>query len=358
MLRAILVTWVRAALWFRYRQITLVFRVPLSTDRPAILAGNHQNSLLDTLTLATRSPRGPHILSRGSLFDTKLARRILVSLRAIPIYRFRDGFGKMRQNPEMFGQFGEVLQKNGWLLIFPEGGHHLRYCLRPFQKGVARIAFAAQEAEGWKREIPVVPVGLQYDDPTAFGSRLLIQYGAPVSTLEFRDLHSRNGKEAERALVARLRREIEDLLSLPPQEEGAYQEVLERWARNRGRFRNLVEQLESDRAILEGVGMEPPAAGRRVLSRKLAGYALSLPALILHLPVALVLWAWETAFFKDPDLAPAARFVVALFLVPAWYLVALGLGAGLAPSLVAALVVVTSMPLSLWLRSRTWHWTR
>jgi 1-acyl-sn-glycerol-3-phosphate acyltransferase len=357
-LRSILVAWIRGALWFRYRKITLVFHSPLSTDQPAILAGNHQNALLDTLTLASRSPEGPYILSRGSLFDTKLARRILGSLRAIPIYRFRDGFGKMRQNPEMFGQFAEVLGKNGWLLIFPEGGHHLRYGLRPFQKGVARIVFAAQEAEGWQREIPVIPVGLQYDDPATFGSRLLIQYGTPLSTLEYRDLHSRNPREAERALVARLFQAIRALLVLPPQEEEAYGAVLRRWSRNRGRFGDLTQQLEADRALLEGEAAERHGPDRRRFWRKLAGYALSLPALILHLPVAAVLWAWEKAFFKDRDLAPAARFVVGLFLVPAWYLAALALGAPLEPSPLAVLLLATSMPFSLWLRSRTWHWTR
>ncbi|MFC1791882.1 hypothetical protein ACFL0I_05440, partial [Gemmatimonadota bacterium] len=92
--------------------------------------------------------------------------------------------------------------------------------------------------------------------------------------------------------------------------------------------------------------------------KRLAGYALSLPALILHLPAALVLWGWEKAFFRDPDLVPAARFVVGTFLVPLWYLTALVLWHIKLQTVALDFVLAVLMPLSLWLRSRSWHWTR
>jgi 1-acyl-sn-glycerol-3-phosphate acyltransferase len=397
-LRWIVLTWVKVALWFRFRRIHFVFHAPIPTDQPAIIAGNHQNGILDTAILAAHVPKGPYTLSRGSLFDNAVADWFLRSLRFLPVYRFRDGFGKMRQNPEMFGQFVEVLGKNEWLLIFPEGSHFRRFTLRPLQKGLARIAFAAQEAWGWREEIPIVPVGLQYESHTAFGSRLLVQFGPPLSSLAYRDLHSRNAKEAERALTAELFEAIKPLILLPPQEEGAYREALLRWEENRGRFQDLMEQFRADQELLSRTGAgsgrgtypqgEEPAArvgeeirgeeglpdgatgdrperkapggGRGIKRRvrKLAGYGLSLPGLLLHLPALLGILAFEAVFVRDWHLAPAARFTVGMFLVPLWYLVALGFCHLQARSLPLDLLLLGLLPSSLWLWSRCWHWAR
>jgi 1-acyl-sn-glycerol-3-phosphate acyltransferase len=365
-LRWILTIWVRVALWFRFSRITFVFHAPIATDGPAIIAGNHQNGILDTMILAALSPKGPYTLSRGSLFDLAAADWFLRSLRFLPVFRFRDGFGKMRQNPEMFHQFVEVLEKNGWLLIFPEGSHFRRFTLRPLQKGLARIAFAAHEAWAWRREIPIVPVGLQYESHTAFGSRLLIQYGPPLSSLAYRELHSRSAKEAERALTAELFEAMKCLILLPPQEDRAYRETLRRWEENRSRFRDLGEQFRADKDLISQVRpgedpSEPPPLRRRDTGRvwrRLAGYGLSLPGLLLHLPPLLGILAWEKAFVKDWHLAPAVRFTVGMFLVPVWYVLALALWHHHTGSLPSVLLLLALMPLSLWLWSRCWHWAR
>ena len=354
--------WIRTALWFRFRQITIVFHAPPPLGRGAIFAGNHQNAILDSMTLATCSPRVPYTLSRGALFHGRIARWFLGSLRMLPIYRFQDGFGKMRKNAEVFGRFVEVLASDEWILTFPEGSHFLRYTLRPLQKGFARIAFAAQEAQSWEREIPIIPVGLQYESHTTFGSRLLIQFGPPVSSLAFRELHAQNPKEAERALAARLHDELRGLLILPPSDEKGYEEALQRWNRNKGRFPDLMEQFWADQRLLaaQPSSARPPAVRDAIGKglRRLAGYALSLPGLVLHLPVILVTLAWERRVVRDVHLVPAGRFAAGMLLVPPWYLMALGLWHLQAGSLLQDLFLLLSMPLSLWLWSRCWHWTR
>jgi 1-acyl-sn-glycerol-3-phosphate acyltransferase len=396
-LRWIMATWVKVALWFRFRRISFVFHTPIATDGPAIIAGNHQNGILDTMILAARSPRGPYTLSRGSLFKVPAADWFLRSLRFLPVFRFRDGFGQMRRNAEMFHQFVEVLEKNGWLLIFPEGSHFRRFTLRPLQKGLARIAFAAQEAWGWRREIPILPVGLQYESHTAFGSRLLIQFGPPLSSLAYRDLHSRSAKEAERALTAELFEAMKRLILLPPEEDEAYREALRRWEENRNRFRDLEEQFRADRELLSQIragpeqgtppledtlpgpdgrenggrvwaaasggegrseSIPPTRRGTCRMWRKLAGYGLSLPGLLLHLLPLLGIIAWEKAFVRDWHLAPAVRFTVGMFLIPVWYVLALALWHRHTGSLLSGLLLLAPMPFFLWLWSRCWHWTR
>jgi 1-acyl-sn-glycerol-3-phosphate acyltransferase len=369
--RTIVRRWIRAALWFRFRKVTIFFHAPIPMDEGAILAGSHQNAILDSMALAVCSPKVPFTLSRGALFQSRPARWFLESLRMLPIYRFRDGFGRMRKNPEAFAGFVEVLRNNHWLSIFPEGSHHLRHTLRPFQKGIARIVFAAQDAQNWEKEIPIFPVGLQYESLTTFGSRLLIQYGPPVSSLAFKDAHDRNPKEAERALTAKLFDEMKRLLILLPPDDDAYEKALQRWSRNMGRFPDLMDQFRADERLslhkeergderplpTEGGASSEPHPRKNWL-RKVAGYALALPGLVLHLPVILVALYWERVVVNDVHLVPAGRFAAGMLLVPPWYLVALGLWHLQARSLPLDLLLLVLMPLSLWLWSRSWHWTR
>jgi hypothetical protein len=304
-----------------------------------------------------------------------MLRVLLPSLQMIPIFRFRDGFRKMRRNPEAFRHFAEVLGENGWIAIYPEGSHLIKHTLRPLQKGVARIVFAAQEAEGWKREIPVIPVGLQYEDHTALGARLLIQFGPPISSLDFRAAHAENPKRAERELTEEVFEGMKPLLILPPQDDAAYQAAVEMMEENRNRFPDLMDQFRSDQELVAGVAGEAAeavvSAGERASPgnvpaglgqpwqglRRFLGHALSLPGRILHLPASLVTMAIVAFSTKDPDLAPSARFLVAMFLFPLWYLGVLIFLHLQFQSLALNLFALLILPGSLWLWSRCWHWT-
>lgn len=360
LVREIVRRWIQAAVWFRFRKVTKVFHAPIPMDEAAILAGSHQNAILDSMTLAACSPKVPFTLSRGALFQKQPGRWFLESLRMLPVYRFRDGFGKMRKNPEVFAGFVEVLGNDHWLSIFPEGSHYLRHTLRPFQKGIARIVFAAQNAQNWEKEIPIFPVGLQYESLTTFGSRLLIQYGPPVSSLAFKDAHERNPKEAERALTAKLFHEMKRLLILLPSDDEAYEKALQRWNLNKGRFPDLMDQFRADERLLahaEGESYSGPRPLKNSL-RRVAGSLLSLPGFILHLPVIFVTLVWEKSVVRDVHLVPAGRFAAGMLLTPPWYLLALGLLHFQARSFLLDLLFLVLMPLSLWLWSRCWHWTR
>ncbi len=346
-----------AALWFRFRKRQLVFHAPPPFDQGVILAANHQNAVLDSITLAASSPKTPFTLSRASLFDNPILGALLKSLQMIPIYRFRDGFGKMRRNPDAFRQFSEVLRGVEWLAIYPEGSHLIKHTLRPLQKGVARIAFAAQEAQGWDREIPVVPVGFQYEHHTRFGARLLIQFGPAISSLAFREVHARNPKKAERELTEAVFEGIKPLLILPPQDEEGYRVAVARMEANRNRFPDLLDQFKSDQEVVEGIVAEASQAAAPRRLRKFLGYAFSLPGQILHLPVSLMTMAVVAISTKDPDLVPSARFLTAMFLFPLWYLVVLTSLHLQFQFLALDLFALVLMPASLWLWSRCWHWT-
>jgi hypothetical protein len=117
----------------------------------------------------------------------------------------------------------------------------------------------------------------------------------------------------------------------------------------------------------ESTGHEEPLSGegggafeadsRKNPIMKPAGYVLSLPGVVLHLPVILVTLALEKWLVVDRHLVPAARWLGGMFLVPLWYLVALALCHLLTGSLPGDLILLLSMPLSLWMWSRCWHLT-
>ena len=359
LIRWIMRRWALTALWFRFRKKQMVFHAPPPLNQGAILAGNHQNAVLDSITLAASSLQTPYTLSRASLFNAPGFRTFLRSLRMVPIFRFRDGFRKMRRNPEAFKQSADILGRDGWLAIFPEGSHLAKHTLRPLQKGVARIAFAAQEAEGWTREIPIVPVGFHYEDHRAFGSRLLIQFGPSISSLDLKEAYAEHPKRAERALTDRVYEGIKLLILILPQDEEGYQAAVERMERNRNRFPDLMDQFLSDREVIEerqGGVPETDKGGGMVL-RRLLGHALCLPGRLLHLPVSLLVMGLVAASTKDPHLVPSARFLAGMFLFPLWWVVLLILLHLQYQSVPLDLILVALLPGALWLWSRFSHWT-
>lgn len=68
------------------------------------------------------------------MFEKKWLLPILRSTNQIPIYRFKDGFGKLRNNKSTFDQSFEVLAQQEVVLMFPEASSQLVKYLRPLQK--------------------------------------------------------------------------------------------------------------------------------------------------------------------------------------------------------------------------------
>ncbi len=176
----------------------------------------------------------------------------------IPIYRFRDGFGKMRRNAEVFEQFVDVLRKNEWLLMFPEGNHELRYTLRTLQKGIARIAFAAQVRRSWEREIPIIPGGTSVRvphhlrQPPADSVRPAgFHAGVPGRSIPGIPRRPRGPS------LQRVSEGFEAPLDRPPPDEAGYERGVQRWKLNKGRFPDLMDQFRADQEILR--------SGRRIL---------------------------------------------------------------------------------------------
>ncbi len=151
----------------------------IKSDKPQLIASNHPNGFLEPLIMACYFPKDLHFLVRGDVFDKKWLRPILISTHQIPIFRFRDGFSKLRENAGTMDESFKILMENKNLLIFAEGGTESIKKLRPLQKGIARIAFQVLEKNP-DLDLEIIPTGINFTYPTRFNKEVMLQVGEPI----------------------------------------------------------------------------------------------------------------------------------------------------------------------------------
>ena len=207
-----------------YDRITVVGRDKIPTNKPVILAINHQNALMDALTVIC-SLKGPSVfMARADIFQSKTIAKILRFFKILPIFRIRDGIKNLQNNDAVFEEAVELLVDNGRLGILPEGNHFGERHLRVLKKGIARIAFQAEERKNFSLDIQVVPVGLDYSHYINFGADVLINYGDPISIADFRELYEENAQKGMNAFMQELReRMIPQILNIEDSEH--YNEI-------------------------------------------------------------------------------------------------------------------------------------
>ncbi len=170
-----------ARVFYRSVEVTGLENVP--TDGPVLFVANHANSLVDPLLLYARLPRRARFLAKSTLWKNPLLMPILVLAGAVPVYRKQDGTD-MSKNQDTFAKCYEELAGGGAIALFPEGISYHAPELQPLKTGAARIALGASR-EGADAPVPVVPVGLTFEDKTRFRSRALLVVGEPIDAGHF-----------------------------------------------------------------------------------------------------------------------------------------------------------------------------
>lgn len=186
MLYKFLAVLVRLALTIFFRKIEVTGSGKLPKNGPMIIVGNHPNTFMDPILVAFAANQEVHFLANGSIFKTGLAKWFLRKLNMIPVYRKQDaaGLNQRQLNDLSFNACYEFLSKGGVLLIFPEGTSINERNLRPIKSGTARIALGTL-AKYPELELKIVPVGINYTNPTRFREAALIQIGEPIHVRDF-----------------------------------------------------------------------------------------------------------------------------------------------------------------------------
>jgi 1-acyl-sn-glycerol-3-phosphate acyltransferase len=163
----------------------------LRTKAPVILAMNHPNAFMDPVAFTVLAyPPRVYYLARGDAFKKGIVSRLLESLGIIPIFRIQDG-GKegLKKNDETYERVNTLLKRRNKIIIFAEGLCIQERRLRPLKKGVPRMVFGAME-EHQLKDLIVVPVGVNYSNPSAFRGNLFFNIGAPLKVNDYMEAYA------------------------------------------------------------------------------------------------------------------------------------------------------------------------
>lgn len=195
-----------------YRKVIVFGKNKLDFSIPTILAPNHQNALMDAMAVLCTLDRQLVFLARSDIFKKKFVARILYFLKILPVYRIRDGYDSLRQNDEIFRDTLRIMEHRNGLVILPEGSHDVYRRLRQLKKGICRIAFQAAEVSGFRTEINIVPVGLDYSHYWLFRQVLTVVYGRPIKVSEYYESYQENPNRAITKLRDRLSAEMKKVM--------------------------------------------------------------------------------------------------------------------------------------------------
>lgn len=191
-----------------YRKATYHFDTVIDYTQPLIIAANHQNALMDCLLTICAIKTQPVYLARADLFKNPFIARLLSIVKIAPIYRIRDGRSNLHNNEASFELSTQVLHNKGSLALFPEGAHNRRQQLLPLKKGLARIAFQAQQKASNDQKIFILPLGISYSDYDKPQSDVRLQFGYPIDVSVFMPEYERNPARATLSLNSLLASEI------------------------------------------------------------------------------------------------------------------------------------------------------
>ena len=189
-----------------FKTTTIVGLDNIPKNTPVIITPNHQDTLMDALCIIYNVHGRAVFMARADIFGkSKLIANTLRFLKILPLYRIRDGVKELKNNDASFEEAVGVLEARQKLVVLPEGSHVGERRLRQLKKGVARIAFMAEERNNFELGIQIVPAGLDYTHYINVGARFMVQYGKPIPVAKYKDLYQENPQKAMAALMDDIR---------------------------------------------------------------------------------------------------------------------------------------------------------
>jgi 1-acyl-sn-glycerol-3-phosphate acyltransferase len=362
-----------------YRKVEIKnFPKNIPSNTPLLIVTNHQNTLMDALAVVLNvGVRQPYFLTRADLFKKDFVRKLLMSLKMLPVYRLRDGMDEMQQNDEIFQTCVNILSSGGTLAAFPEGNHGVQYHLRPFKKGLARIAFKAETEHNWNINLQILPCGLYYTHCQKMGERLILNFGEPFKVSDFRAEYEQNQPRTLTQITRRMSDDIKSLMlhfdDLPNHDTLKWltdleirkdgdtitnvrrkaEELAQLRLKNTEAYDRLMEETTIKRQKLAEKGIEAEIVGQPQPSAFLL--ILNTLGLLLTSPFAFYGWINSvipysipfifTKKLKDQQFSSAFRIVFfALITFPFIWLIQIGIVWGVTEAKTAALYALSLPP--------------
>lgn len=189
---------------------------------PLIVAVNHPNTFMDPLIIATLLQQRVAFIANGSIFN-RFTRPIFEYLHVIPVYRKKDTtdvpLSPAELNKMTFQRCYDYLEAKGTILIFPEGTSEIERRLREIKTGTARIALGAEFENNFELGVTIVPIGLNYSDPTHFRSEVFVNVGRPISVADFQVQYNPDSFEAIASLTQLIQERLAETVIITQNEE-------------------------------------------------------------------------------------------------------------------------------------------
>jgi len=200
----------RVALKLYFRKININFYEEFPKGKSILFVANHPSSFMDALLIAAFIKRPLHFMSRGESFNSPWKRWIFSYFNMHPIYRKEHSPGLVSKNTSLINGFQQLLLSKHSILIFPEGISHVEPWLYPLKTGAARVILGAEENDS--EEILLVPIGLNYENPHRFRSKVIANFGKAIDLAKYRKEYSQNKRKAVHQLTEKIKSELENLI--------------------------------------------------------------------------------------------------------------------------------------------------
>jgi 1-acyl-sn-glycerol-3-phosphate acyltransferase len=327
--------------YFKTWQINNVKSIPATG--PIIFIPNHQNAFLDAVVVICSSPRNPWSIARASVFKEGFVTKLLTAIQIKPVFRVRDGFGSLRNNDAIIQEWSDMLAKDQDILIFAEGNHNEPYAGGVLQKGFARMTMQFKERNN--TPLTIVPVGIHYDDHHAFRSRVLVNFGDPISVNDIlNDSHSE--REHLETLVSVTDAALKNLaLAIPPDDQ--YKTKFDFLLKNRKQEKDMMAQLEADKKILKSYPLAQTTAQQKKASMIWKAInPIVWICYLLHVLPYIFIKRFIKKNIKDPQWISSLKYAFGILLVPIYYTILLVIFFVFIPNWLALLGFAILLPIT------------
>lgn len=383
---------VKIALRIFFRKVSIHKTSELPTKGPLIIVGNHPNTFMDPLILATLFKQRVGFLGNASIFVNSFVNAIFSFFRVIPVYRDKDvAPGAKIDNEKTFRACYKFLEDKNSLMLFPEGTSYHELKLRKIKTGGARIALSVEKRNNFELGVQIIPVGLYYSNPSKFRSKIYVNIGELITVKDFEENYHKDEITGVQDLTATIKSSLEKLTITTEDKEQEdlffkvkriyKDQLIKRLGRKKedefeltqeianaiqffkitlpNKYEYIKSKIDRCNLLLDefqtSVRHTAPIRNKLkeygiLLSGSLyliAGFPLYLYGLLQNLlPFRLPYWIAKR-FTKEPEYYAPIMMSLSIFIFPTYYLISyLFLGVRIAPDPILLSLYLASLPLS------------
>ena len=201
---------IKVALFFFFKRIVVTGKKNLINNGPLIIVGNHPNTFMDPLIIASLMKQQIGFLGNAGIFINSIVTAVFKYFHVIPIFRKKDvALGVKPDNKFSFSKCHEYFNNEGSLLIFPEGSSYYELKLREIKTGTARIALSYAPLKSNINNLKILPIALDYSDAIQFRSMVSVTICKPILLETYRQTFLEDETKGVIALTDTIRKKLE-----------------------------------------------------------------------------------------------------------------------------------------------------